>query len=451
MQNIQRSGARNWTSAIRASRLTSGWRSTIINAVLFTAVMLLYGRFAINYGVNFRGVYSLDFPSFYTASIATFNLNLSPYAPETLNQLMTSQQVFSYVYPPQSLLLFYPFSFLSYGQAQLLMLALNHVLFLLIIFMTMRILNLSLRKDSRKIALLVGYLLVFRPIMITLWSGQVSLILLALLLAFWMFARDNRPGLAGAMLALAIVLKAYPVLLLPFLLVSRRQRETLATLGWLALITAVAAVIIPATTWADWFFNVIPQGGYGRVPADLGSPALPWNQSMSGFLARLFTSDEWTQAVFPSAGGMATAKMLSYLATAAVGLISLGVVFKSRRRSPDTALRQAMMIGLPLTYLVAPLSWEHHVVHLIPAVLGLLLVASPSRFPLYTMLYYLIIGIVAIILTSNQVLMYFPVALAIWMLNCILALRPDSAAATVAQPAVSPRPQRAPAPELIAP
>jgi hypothetical protein len=449
MQNIQRSGARNWVSSLRAARITGGRRSTIINAVLFMAVLLLYGRFVADYGLDFRGVYSIDLPSFYTASVATFNLNLSPYSPETLNHLI-NQQVFSYVYPPQSLLLFYPFSFLSYGQAQVLMLALNHVLFLLITFMTIRILNLSLRKDSRKIALLAGYLLVFRPIMITLWAGQVSLIVLALLLAFWMFARGNRPVLAGAMLALAIVLKAYPVLLLPFLLISRRQRETLATLGWIAVITAVAAVIIPASTWADWFFNVIPQGGFGRVPADLGSPAMPWNQSMSGFLARLFTSDEWTQAVFPNAGGMATAKILSYLAAAAVTLISLAVVFKGRRRSPDTALRQAMMIGLPLTYLVAPLSWEHHVVHLIPTLLGLMLVTSPSRFPLYTMLYYLIVGMVAIILTLDPVLLYFPAVLAIWILNCILVLSPASAPAAALQPAEQPRQQHTPAHELPA-
>jgi hypothetical protein len=446
MQNIQRSGDRNWISVLRASRLPGGWLSTIINAGLFMAVVLLYGWFVVSYGLNFRGVYSIDLPSFYTASVATFNLHLSPYAPETLNQLL-DQQVFSYVYPPQSLLLFYPLSFLSYGQAQVLMLALNHVLFLLITFMTVRILNLSLRRDSRIIALLVGYLLVFRPIMITLWSGQVSLIVLALLLAFWMFARGNRPVLAGAMLALAIVLKAYPVLLLPFLLISRRQRETLATLGWTALITAVAAAIIPAATWADWFFNVIPQGGFGRVPADLGSPAMPWNQSMAGFLARLFSSDEWTQAVFPNAGGMATAKILSYLAAATVTLISLAVVFKGRRRSPDTALRQAMMVGLPLTYLVAPISWEHHVVHLIPAVLGLMLVASPSRFPLYTLLYYLIVGMAAIIMTLDPVLLYFPAVLAIWMLNCILVLRPAPAAAP--QPAEQPRQQRAQAHELI--
>jgi hypothetical protein len=449
MQNIQRSGARNWTSATRTSRLTRGRRSTIISAVLFMAVMVLYGRFLVKYGLNFRGIYSLDFPSFYTASIATFNLNLSPYAPATLNQLI-DQQVFSYVYPPQSLLLFYPLSFLSYGQAQMLMLVLNHALFLLITFMTIRILNLSLRRDSRKIALLVGYLLVFRPIILTVWSGQVSLILLALLLAFWMFARGNRPVLAGAMLALAIVLKAYPVLLLPFLLISRRHRETLSTLGWLALITAVAAAIIPATTWADWFFNVIPQGGYGRVPADLGSPAMPWNQSMSGFLARLFTSDEWTQAVFPNAGGIATAKILTYLAAAAVGLISLGVVFKCRNRSPEAALRQAMMVGLPLTYLVAPLSWEHHAVHLIPMLLGLLLVASPSRFPLYTMLYYLMVGMVAIIMTMDAVLLYFPAVLAIWMLNCILTLRPAPVAEAVVQPAGHFRQQHAPAHELAA-
>ena len=408
--------------------------------------MLLYGRFVVDFGINYRGAYNVDLPSFYTASIATFKLNLSPYAPETLNQLM-DQKVFSYVYPPQSLLLFYPLSFVSYAQAQLLMLALNHVLFLLVAFMTIRVLNLSLRKDNWKIALLVGYLLVFKPITTTLWVGQVSLIVVALLLAFWMFARGNRPGLAGAMLALVIVLKAYPVLLLPFLLISRRYRETLATLGWLAVITAVAAVVIPASTWADWFFNVVPQGGYGRVPADLFSPAMQWNQSMASFLARMFISYGRTQALFPNAGGIHTAKILAYFASATLGLISLGVVFKARNRSPEAMLRHTMMIGLPLIYLVAPISWEHHAVHLIPALVGLLLVARPSRSPLFTGLYYTIAGLVAICLNLEQVMLFFPAVLTIWMLNCILALQPEPAAEAAVQPAA---PRQQDAPELIA-
>ena len=105
MQNIHRSSSRNWPSATRAARPTSGRRATIINAALWVAVALLYGQFVVTYGLNYRGNYTVDLPSFYTASIATFKLNLSPYSLATLNHLMSDQQVYSYLYPPQSLLL----------------------------------------------------------------------------------------------------------------------------------------------------------------------------------------------------------------------------------------------------------------------------------------------------------------------------------------------------------
>jgi hypothetical protein len=124
-------------------------------------------------------------------------------------------------------------------------------------------------------------------------------------------------------------------------------------------------------------------------------------------------------------------------------------VLKARSRSPEGGLRHVMMIGLPLMYLVAPLSWTHHTVHLIPAVIGLLLVVSPSRFRRYTILYYTIVAMVAIAITLSQVMVYFPAVLTIWMLNCILALRPHPAAEAVIQPAEQPRQQRAPAHELI--
>ena len=405
--------------------------ATTVKVAVWVGVALIYSHFVINFGFNYYRMPNLDLPSFYTASVATFTLHQSPYSLATLNQL-ADQQVFSYVYPPPSLLVFYPLSLFSYEQTQLLMLCLNHVLVLLNAYLLMKVFHISVHTNPLKVGLLFCYFLLLTPITITIQHGQVGLVLLVLLLTFWRLAQQHRPVLAGALLALAIVLKVYPVLLLPLLLIVRRYRETAATLVWITVISIAAGIILPTALWSDWFFNVVPMGGYGHVQPNLFSPALRWNRSIHGFFARLFTDRLWIQGLFTHVSGMRTATLCTYIVAGILITISLFTLAKGRTRSLETGLNQVMMVGLPLIFLVAPLSWSHHIVHLIPSVLALM-ITQPRIPPRYTLLYRLSVGVIAVILISRQAWLYLPAVFCIWLLHIGLVLQPE-----VSFPSLSP-------------
>jgi alpha-1,2-mannosyltransferase len=395
----------------------------MIKAIVLTGVLFLYVNFLLLYGYGYRDVFMLDLPSFYGASSAVFKLHQTPYALNVLNQNF-NQALYSYVYPPPSLLFFYPLSLLSYDQARILMLALNHGLVLLTTYLTLKVLNISIAKNSLKAAFLFGYLLFFQPTIMTLYYGQVGLIVLSLLLAFWLFAERNHSIAAGAMLALAILLKVYPALFLPLLLLSRRYREVGAALAWIALISLVTALVLPLSLWSDWFTNVVLVGGYGHVPPDLLVPAVVWNYSLYGFFARMFTDTIWTKGLLTHPAGMQTAIICTYIAVAVVMAVSCLAVAKGRVRSTQTRISQVMMIGLPLMFLIAPLSWTHHVVHLIPLVAGLML-TRPAIQPRYLIYYRLLAGIIALICLTHESPLYFLAVLLIWLLNIVQIVQPD--------------------------
>ena len=423
MLHTIRTRIENRVATIAANLANIRHGATVVKFAVWVGVALIYSHFVINFGFNLHGMPSRDLPSFYTASVATFKLHQSPYSLASLNQL-ADQQVFSYVYPPPSLLFFYPFSLVSFPQAQLLMLVLNHGFVLLSAYLLMQVLPISVYTNPVKVGLLCGYILLLTPINTTIQYGQIGLVLLVLLLAFWRLAQQHRPVLAGALLALAVVLKVYPVLLLPLLLIVRRYRETAATLVWIALISVAAGIILPAALWSDWFFNVVPMGGYGHVPPDLFSPALPWNLSIHGFFARLFTDSLWTQGMFTHVNGMQTATLCTYITAGILITISLVALAKHRTRSLESRLHHVMMVGLPLIFLVAPLSWIHHTVHLIPAVLALM-ITQPRILTRYTLLYRLSVGVIAVILISRQASLYLPAVLFIWLLHIGLVLQPE--------------------------
>lgn len=393
-------------------------RTRIIRWLIAASVLLLYARFAILFGYDYRGTFTIDLPSYYTASTVTFNQRLSPYDLALLQRQM-DQKVLSYIYPPPSLLFFYPLSRVSFADAQLMLLAFNHVLVLVTAYLSIRALRLSFRRDSLKVALLLGYFFFFTPIVMTLKYGQVGLLLLALLLAFWLSARANRPLLAGALLACAIALKAYPALLLPLLLASRRYREAVATIAWSAVIAAVAAVTLPWQLWSDWLFKVIPVGGYGRLPADLGSPAQPWNVALYGFIGRLFVDTEQTRAPLIHANSQLTASALTYLSVAGLIGISMAVMARTSRRPLAARIDQIMVVGLPLMFLAAPLSWMHHGVHLLPAIV-VHLVARPQVGRWLRAACWLLVGAIAFALSIENLVYYFPAVAGLWLINLLV-------------------------------
>ncbi|MFH2060970.1 MAG: glycosyltransferase family 87 protein [Pseudomonadota bacterium] len=356
------------------------WSSMII------ILAFLYAPFLLEYGWEYRNIANVDLPSFYSASIQVFEHGESPYDREVLQLVMEKGvYVHPYLYPPPSLLFFYPLSLIDYATARHLVLFGNHLIIIALLF----VIPLFLLRASSKthfpliFVLTFVYSLTFTPTVVTLNHGQTNLLLLAFILCFWLLARKKHAVTASLFLALAVFLKTYPLIILPMLLVTGHRRECAYTAVWLGLGTIIALLILPSVIWNDWFLNVLPAGEYTRIPPGLFSPASVFNQSLNGFFARAFTENPWSP---PRIVDASLARTLTYASAGLIAAIS-GMAALRAYKIHSTSLDRTMIVILPAMYLVAPFSWEHHLVYLLPSILMLL--TARSRLPIAaTLLFY---------------------------------------------------------------
>jgi len=344
--------------------------------VIFT---LLYIPFLMNYGWEYMNITHVDLPTFYSAGVEVFQNGNSPYSYHTLQKQMgQGYNVYPYLYPPPSLLFFYPLSLVEYSSAQFIILVINHLLVLLLLGFFMHFLSRSAKKANPMILILtLVYVLTFNPIIITLNHGQVNMLLLVFLCGFWIYTNRRKPITGSFFLAMAILLKTYPILLLPVLMVVGRKREIFYTLAWLGAGVLLSVIILPVTLWQEWFTQVLPSGGYGHTPKGLFSPAAIWNQSLNGYFSRAFTQSKWSNPGYINEG---LAVILTYVSAGLIYLITLFAVWNNFRVG-EKGITKMFMAFLPAMFLMAPLSWKHHLVYLLPSILLLLNAKSKlSRF-----------------------------------------------------------------------
>ena len=170
------------------------------------------------------------------------------------------------------------------------------------------------------------------PIVSAFEFGTVSLVVAGLILVVWIDAESDRQWISGLCLGLALILKAWPAILLIPLLVHRRFRAAAWCVGLIALVESMA--------WG--LFRIAP----GEVVSALSSTSNRWigysgNGSLSGVLVR--------SGVNP------------LLATIPAAAIGASVVAVASTKHKALAYPLAIVVGL----LVSPLSWEHYDVALL--------------------------------------------------------------------------------------
>jgi hypothetical protein len=178
------------------------------------------------------------------------------------------------------------------------------------------------------------YVLTYNPVVDNFAWGQINLIVLALVCFAWLALKRGGHALSVAVpLSLAILLKTYPVLLLPLLVIRRRYAAAAAVLALLGLYALAAWAALPRELWGDWARNVAPTGGYGLRPFGLFLPVEPWNHSINGFF--LFVQDRCPELL-----GLQTRLIttpLTYLVSGAVGAVTVWLSYLSRRKGAGEA------------------------------------------------------------------------------------------------------------------
>jgi alpha-1,2-mannosyltransferase len=291
----------------------------------------------------------------------------SPYGTLASPQVQTvaGQTIFPFLYPPPSLLAFYPLSRLSYEGATKLMLIFNHCLILVFIYLFVEKVY-PLERHQPVWALALVYTFMFHPIAVTLDRGQINLLVLVFLcLAWYALKRNSHPGIIAFPLSLATLIKTYPAIFLLYFLIKKKYQITLWFMGFLGLFIAITYFLLPPSVWSDWIFEVLPTGGYGKTPFNLFSPAAPWNQSINGFTSRLFLVNDFSQTLLPNpAAGI----VVPYILSALITLITFALIYNASNISKaHFVIDLEFSLLLVTMYLIAPVSWEHHLVFVLPA------------------------------------------------------------------------------------
>lgn len=355
------------TQAVEHDRVATG--RTLISLFFF-----FYLPFVFSSGYGLLHTKSVDFPSFYFGAQRAFQDHMSPYGTNVFADAAAQigQRVYPYLYPPPSLLAFYPFLHWPYEQAKVIMIALNQFslwIFAYLLFVRLLRPDLSTVGGVSAFAFFVAYVLQYHPIADTLFNGQINLIVTTLIMASWIAAREKRGDAWIAIpLAAAIVLKTYPVLLLPVLWFMGRLRAAAATLGLLVLLTLAAYAVLPHSVWSEWLVRVVPTGGYGSTPLGLFSPAAMQNQSLNGFFTRFLMPNRFTPTVLDHPEWI---KPLGYSVALLILGVSYGAMLRWREKRAE-AIDVAFSVTLIAMFVVAPLSWIHHAVYVLPAAVVLM-------------------------------------------------------------------------------
>lgn len=300
---------------------------------LFFAFMALRSSGAVGAAVTSLKI--SDFMSYYSAlhlimtghggSIYDFHALERVQAPLMHPLKMPAGFMPYYLYPPYFALAVSPLALLSFGAAYLVWAALTCILLAAALFILEGYAGLG-----RRGALLLRLAAVcFLPVFVTLLQGQVSILLLLLLVLVFHAARQERDVLAGAALACAVLKPPY---VLPFLLVFLLQRRwrLLASFSLCALCLAAAPVAILGPSINQAYIHTLRESTAWIMHSRFIGYSPQGNQSIAGF----------TQLLLPSS--------VSTLATAALTLVALLVLAWSALRSysGDLTLGLTVIVAL---------------------------------------------------------------------------------------------------------
>jgi glycosyl transferase family 87 len=189
-------------------------------------------------------------------------------------------------------------------------------------------------------------LLNFRPLTDTIAFGQIDLaLLLTLALALWALRKDH-DILAGALVALGVLFKIYPVILLAFFVVKRRWWGLVGFALGMVAYNGLAIVVMGWEMHRVYMTAVLPNIG--------GTTAWVENQTVSGFLARLVESPA-SVSIFRDRTIVLAGMGISGL----IALLACGLALRPCRSSSPTFALQYSQFPL-LMVLVVPAAWVHY-------------------------------------------------------------------------------------------
>ena len=266
-----------------------------------------------------------------------------------------------FTYPPFAALLFAPWqrTFSTVDSVQTVWTVCNLVALVALLVLSLRVVKPNLgRGDALRLALVLSLpALLLNPVLVTIGFGQVNLVVT--LLVMWDLLSARRIGRwqapLGVAIGLAAAVKLTPLLFVPYLLLTRRFRGALNCVLTFLACELVTFVVSPASSKAYWTRALFKPGRAGAL-------SFVGNQNLAAALERI------------NHGFLGNAIMLPIVLVAAAGGLWLASV-AHRRSSPMLGV----LVCAGTCLLVSPISWAHHMVWVVPAILWLALAADRPR------------------------------------------------------------------------
>lgn len=248
--------------------------------------------------------------------------------------------------PPFFTLISFPLAYLSYPHALLLWTLIS------IISGALGILLLQQKLDSHGFSIFCALLLLmalfgYFPSFVSLQFGQVSLLLIPLLVCGWRAARDGKAIRAAIFLGITASLKPFIGLFLFYFLM---RKEWQGLYAFLATLFSCALI-------AGFFLGFDSYAAYYHVCQQIKWAASSWNVSFYGFLLRLTGGIESNAALLRIPG------LITYLYPAVAGFFFLAMMQFLR---PEPSIQKDRKVDLDFgiiivgLLLLSPLGWIYY-------------------------------------------------------------------------------------------
>lgn len=337
---------------LQIPKTRSRWRamgSTILLAILILFFLSIITAYA-------QKPASSDFLKFYS-SARFFWEDQSIYTPVTLDTITNVQNIdpdllitpiHPNLNPPFQTLLTSPLGLLSYDTAFWTWSLLSLALGLLSIYLIYDAYRHELH-NSHVFELSIIFLLFF-PTILSIISGQFSIILFFLITLSWMSARSGKDRLAGIALGFAFSLKIFSGLFIPVFIVQRRWKLLKWYLGTFFLCNFLAVYAIGLNDHFE----------YLRTISSITWYSASWNASLMGFFTRIFGGSVGVPLINSPTIGLFLTLVVSILA---VVLLLWSAKLGDNDNKYDFDL--VFSITIISMLLVSPLGWIYYFIVLI--------------------------------------------------------------------------------------
>lgn len=135
---------------------------------------------------------------------------------------------------------------------------------------------------------IVGLLIFWPALHVHVALGQISLVVVACIIGGWQLLRQQREWPAGMLLGLACLIKAFPGLLLLYLVLRQRWRAAAAMMATIVVGGLLTTLIVGLDDVVRYVVHVAPHDvvAYGRYP---------FNHSLYGAINWLFVDGPWIE------------------------------------------------------------------------------------------------------------------------------------------------------------